>query len=385
MSVEIDTNSLSGELTGETKCRSCGAVLRYKPGTTHLKCEHCGATQGIEQADADVINKATEEINLEIFLRNQSLQEPTTTVTTVQCGSCGAQVSLKPHVISDACPFCATDLVVANHSINALIKPKSLLPFKIEQREAFEKFRQWLGGLWFAPGDLKKYANSDSRLVGMYIPYWTYDSTTESSYSGERGNDHTINESYVDSENGKTVTKSRPVTEIRWSPVSGYVSRDFNDVLVVASKSLPENYFRTLEPWDLKDLIALDENYLSGYRSESYQIDVNQSWNAAKKIMHEIIRADVCRDIGGDHQRIHSLNTEFDKTTFKHILLPIWISSYRYRGKVYRFLVNGRTGEVQGERPMSSIKIAGMVVLVITIAAAFYLYFAHGAPGVPEF
>jgi len=90
-----------------------------------------------------------------------------------------------------------------------------------------------------------------------------------------------------------------------------------------------------------------------------------------------IIRTDVCRDIGGDHQRIHSLKTEFDKTTFKHILLPIWISSYRYHGKVYRFLVNGRTGEVQGERPMSWIKIAGTAVLVIAIAAALYLHFSH--------
>ncbi|WP_350117165.1 hypothetical protein [Nitrosomonas sp.] len=379
MSVEIDSSRATQEVAEEMACRSCGAILRYMPGTLQLKCEHCGATQEIKQADADAVNKATEEINLENFLSRQSLQEQQTVVTTVQCEACGAQVTLKPHVTSDACPFCATDMVVANHSTNSLIKPKSLLPFKIEQREAFEKFRQWLGGLWFAPGDLKKYANSESKLAGMYIPYWTYDSATKSSYSGERGIDHTSHENYTANEDGKVVSKSRPVTEIHWTFVSGSVARDFNDVLVVASKSLPENYLRALEPWNLGDLTTYDEKYLSGYRSESYQIDVKQGWDTAKKIMNETIHADVCRDIGGDHQHIHSLDTVFDKTTFKHTLLPIWVSSYRYHDKVYRFIINGSTGEVQGERPWSWVKIAAAVVLVIAIAAILYLQLGHAS------
>ena len=76
----------------------------------------------------------------------------------------------------------------------------------------------------------------------------------------------------------------------------------------------------------------------------------------------------MCRDIGGDHQTIEGLQTRHDKTTFKHVLLPIWISSYRYGDGTYRFLVNARTGEVQGERPWSWIKIAlGAIAVVVAI------------------
>src|SRR5713101_1664932 len=85
------------------------------------------------------------------------------------------------------------------------------------------------------------------------------------------------------------------------------------------------------------------------------------------------IRATVCRDIGGDHQKIEALQTRHDKTTFKHILLPIWISSYRHGDRTYRFLVNARTGEVQGERPWSWIKIAlaavaAVIVIVVVVS-----------------
>jgi hypothetical protein len=77
------------------------------------------------------------------------------------------------------------------------------------------------------------------------------------------------------------------------------------------------------------------------------------------------------RDIGGDHQRVHSTDTQYDNITFKHILLPIWLSAYMYSTRTYRFLVNARTGEIQGERPWSWVKIsldvAAALAVIITI------------------
>lgn len=367
MNNEAQAFDATATVDGELKCRDCGAVLKYAPGTAKLKCEYCGAANEIAAADVAVQTEAVREIEFERFLSERFDKEEKQTVVTVKCGGCGANVSLKPNVTSDACPFCATNLVVTNGSTSSILKPKSLLPFKIEQKAAFQKFRDWLGGLWFAPNQLKRYAQSDSRLTGMYIPYWTYDSSTRSAYAGERGTDYTVSESYTTVENGKSVTKTIQVTRTRWDPVAGRVARDFDDVLVVASRSLPENYARALEPWDLQELVAFNEKFLSGYRTESYQVDVKQGWGKAMGIMEDTIRADVCRDIGGDHQRIHSLNTSYDATTFKHALLPIWISAYRYHGKAYRFLVNGRTGEVQGERPWSWAKIAGAVLVILSL------------------
>jgi len=170
--------------------------------------------------------------------------------------------------------------------------------------------------------------------------------------------------------NGKTQHRTRRVRKTRWYNVSGTVWESFNDVLVLASRSLPRKYTAKLEPWDLGNLEVYQDEYLSGFRAESYQVGLDEGFERAREIMDEQIRVLIRRDIGGDEQRISSVNTQHDNVTFKHVLLPIWISAYRYNKQVYRFLVNGRTGELQGERPWSWIKIALTVMAVLAAGTA---------------
>ena len=107
-----------------------------------------------------------------------------------------------------------------------------------------------------------------------------------------------------------------------------------------------------------------------GFRAESYHVDLAEGFDHSRQIMDIHIRTLVRSDIGGDEQRISSIRTQHDNVTFKHILLPVWISAYRYKDKIYRFLINGRTGEVQGERPWSWAKIVLLVAGVLCAAAA---------------
>jgi len=148
-----------------------------------------------------------------------------------------------------------------------------------------------------------------------------------------------------------------------------HVNNLFDDIPVIASRSLPENYTQKLEPWNLKDLVPYNDKYLSGFRSESYQVSIVEGLGIAKERMIPEIRSTVYKDIGGDEQRIYTMNTSYNNVTFKHILLPIWISTYRYKDKLYRFLINGQTGEVQGERPYSAVKILLAVLAAIAIIA----------------
>jgi hypothetical protein len=161
---------------------------------------------------------------------------------------------------------------------------------------------------------------------------------------------------------------------IRWRPASGVVGRAFDDTLVVGSRSIPRPLAEALEPWDLHGLVAYDDEYLSGFMAERYQVDVREGWTRARQRMELVIRSDVERDIGGDHQRIHTLDTTHRDITFKHVLLPMWICSYRYRGEIYRFLVNARTGEVQGQRPWSAVKIGLAVALGLIVAFVIFRY-----------
>jgi LSD1 subclass zinc finger protein len=356
----------------QLSCNNCGAILKFAPGTHAIACPYCNTQNEIEQQSEEVKQEAIQEIDYLSFLKHNKDSSQKMQVSTVKCPSCAAVSTLKPNVTSDVCAFCGTSLVLDKASISTIIKPKALLPFALDHKKGMEAFKNWLSGLWFAPNNLTRIARHSEALKGMYLPYWTYDADTYSSYTGERGDDYTETETYTDS-NGDTQT--RQVTRTRWYYVSGNVQNLFDDVTVIASNSLPREYAQALDPWDLENLVPYDEKFLSGFQAEAYQVELEQGFDYAKGIMDGEIRSTINRDIGGDHQRIHSLNTEYDNITFKHILLPIWISSYKYGDKIYRFLVNARTGEVQGERPYSWIKIALAVLAgIIVVGLMFYLF-----------
>jgi hypothetical protein len=127
---------------------------------------------------------------------------------------------------------------------------------------------------------------------------------------------------------------------------------------------LPFQIAQSLEPWDLENLTDFDSKYLSGFLTETYQLEPQDGFKIAKDRMNQVILQSVKRDIGGDVQQVHSLETAYNDIKFKHILLPVWMNSYRYGGKIFHFVINARTGEVQGERPWSWIKIAAFAALI---------------------
>jgi len=362
------SSGFSEEKTSQTfKCASCAGQMTYAPGSSAQKCPYCGHENPIPESEADI-----HELDYAAHLRQLAEEENTSEQLTVTCGECGAETTTDPNIIARECPFCGSPLVATAHS-QKQIQPKSLLPFHITRDQARASFQKWLTSRWFAPNALKKMAQQEGRLNGIYVPYWTYDSKTTSFYRGERGEHYWETQHYTARENGKTVHKTRRVRKTRWYPASGTVWISFDDILVLASNSLPRKYTLALEPWDLDHLVPYQDDYLSGFKAESYHVDLALGFETAQGIMDTQIRQRIRMDIGGDEQRIHTVRTQHDQVTFKHILLPVWISAYRCKNRVFRFLVNARTGEVQGERPWSWIKIVMLVMAILAtigIAAA---------------
>jgi LSD1 subclass zinc finger protein len=354
---------MSTDSTRFYPCNSCGAKLEFSPGQRSLKCPFCGAENAIAEASTEEKAKAEEKLDFIAYLREQSGNEPTLERQTVKCPGCGAQSQLPPNVTADRCAFCAAPLVAGSAYALRTIQPRAIAPFEIKEGDARQRFKQWLEGLWFAPNALKQAARAESGLKGIYIPYWTYDSNSQTPYMGERGEIYFEVERYY--ENGEE--KTREVERIRWWPVSGNVSVRFNDVTVPASQSVPKNYADGLAPWDYGRLQPYRDDYVSGFTVEAYQIGLEPGFNLAQQNMEVVIRDAICRDIGGAQQRILSMSPYYFDISFKHILLPIWMSSYRYADKTYRFLVNGQTGTVQGERPYSVWKIAGAVTAAVAV------------------
>ena len=351
-------------------CPNCGASLSYKPGTTQLTCEHCGSSFDIKTDGASAADAQKENDLLAALSGNwQALQAQVQTYV-IKCPACGAETSLDQNAFTGACAFCGTPLSVQPDA-RSVAHPQAVLPFKVDRDAAVADYTKWLRKLWFAPNDLKKAASAD-RFNGVYLPFWTFDAATESDYRGERGEHYTETQTRV--VNGKTETER--VTKTRWFPASGRVARFFNDLLVTASRAMPEKHLNQLEPWDLANLVPYDPRYLTGFKAEISQVSIVDGYNEAKQVMARRIEQDVRHDIGGDEQRVSSVNTRYDKQTYKYILLPVWLSVYRFRNKVYRFVVNARTGEVHGERPWSFWKIA-LAVLVVVIVIGVIAYFLN--------
>lgn len=349
-------------------CQQCGAVLKYAPGTEHLVCEYCGTENRIELQQALI-----QEYDLQQALQTLAQARPETTELSIHCQECGAgfQFAAKNH--AGECPFCGAPIVAATGEIKP-IQPKSLLPFRIDEATARQCFQDWISSLWFAPNAVKKHARSDTKLSGVYLPFWTFDSQTATQYSGERGDVYYVQEAVQVVRNNRVVTEMRRVPKIRWTPVSGRVQRFFDDVVVGASNSLPRKILDALQPWDLQALVPYEEKYLSGFRSEYYQVELAVGFDRARQLMDNQIYLDICRDIGGDHQRIHQVSTHHSGTTYKHCLLPVWSAAFRYRHKAYRFVINGRTGKVQGERPYSIWKIVFAALAALLLAAGLFYY-----------
>lgn len=361
------------QLSSTFGCTNCGADLHYEPGTTDLKCGYCGTENHI---DVDV-SKEIEELDFLTNLATAEKESEQLTINAIKCNACGSTSSIEKNLKSALCPYCSNALIIEDAHEEHFLKPKSLLPFKLDKNEALNNFSKWIKKLWFAPNALKKAILDTDRFKGVYLPFWTYDSDTFTKYTGQRGEYYYVNESYTTTENGKMVTKTRRVRKTRWYFTSGRVSKFFDDVLVGASESMPRKYIDKLEPWDLENLIPFDERFLSGYITEKYQTNLETGFGIAKDYMAPEIDRLIRRDIGGDEQRILSKNTKYSEITFKHLLLPAYISAFRFKEKLFRFVVNARTGEVQGERPWSTWKIA-IAVLFGLIAIGIIYLFASG-------
>lgn len=344
------------------RCSACNGPLQYKPGTQSLTCPYCGTENPVPQlAEAGpppLLDLSAALADPESALRGDRLD-----VALLRCGACGAEFTMAPNLRADRCPFCGSPSVQQQEAGSApMLRPQGVIPFAMDKPAVRDLYRRWLHGLWFAPNALKREARQEDLVEGLYLPYWSFDCATRTDYDGARGD-------YYYTGSGKNRTR-----RTRWSNAHGRVQEAFSDVLVLASESLPRGLTEKLEPWSLQRLETFQPAYLSGFRAERYAVALPQGFSLAQQRMLVAIRAEVSRDIGGDTQRIDRMQTDWLQPQFRHLLLPVWVAAYRYRGRSFRFLVNGQTGEVQGERPWSALKLAVAGVLAaLAIAGAMLL------------
>ena len=340
-------------------CINCGAELRYQPGTSNISCAYCGHQEAIA-----VDENGFEELELYPYLKEMGAQKHSEEISMLHCKNCGANQHVEENYKSLHCVYCTMPLILEDVYKEDWILPGAVLPFQIDQKKSFQIFKKWVDSLWFAPNNLKKAALDPQFTKGLYLPYWTFDAQLQASYSGQRG-EYYYETQRVRNSQGKTVSKR--VRKTRWYPASGNISGFVDDTLVKASKQKKGRIPSKIARWNLKLLKPFNSSFLSGFVTEKYTIPLNQGHLSAKGEAKHIAERWCRQDIGGDTQRVTSMDMNLSKETFKHILLPVYVSAYRFNSKEYNFFINGENGTISGTRPYSFWKIFFTVVLVLAI------------------
>ncbi len=400
-SMQQDGGLQPGRLTdtGEARifpCQACGADLKFHIGLQSLNCEFCGHQQDIQHRDDAVVEQDFHQMLQRIQQQRQERKRQAErgqaagdvgdsgaaagqraaeqSHQEVRCESCGGNVEFYGTLTSTSCPYCDVPIQLerAHQSDPERIPVDAMLPFLVDRQRAGVQLGQWLESRWFAPGDFREGAQQ-GHFNGVYLSYFTFDSLTFTIWSGHRGDHY-----YVTVGSGNTQRRERRTS---WRPVSGRFQRFFDDVLILANSGLQRSYLEALEPWPLSQVVPFNQQFLAGLLSRTYDIELDECFAAARAKIEAALQADVKGRIGGDEQRIADMNSQYDAITFKHLLLPVWLMAYRYKGKSYQVFINACTGQVSGERPWSLPKIVLTILIVILIIAGLFMYSNRSANG----
>jgi len=336
-------------------CPACGAEANWDPATQKLLCPFCGTESAVS-----LETRSGTTVIVEHDLAAALSQIPAdqrgwqAAKTTVRCQSCKALSVFDPDKIGQRCEFCGSAQLVPYTEVQDAFRPESLLPLKLSEPQARDLIRRWYKRQWLAPNALHKKAMTDT-VRAVYLPYWTFDANAYARWTAESGTYY-----YTGSGNKRQ-------RHVRWTPVSGDLSHVFDDDLVSASLGVDAKRLKDVEPFPTDTLIPYDPGYLAGWTVERYQIDLVAAAERSRAQMLAVLRTLCGQAVPGDTHRNLQVQATFTAEKFKHILVPVWLMSYRYRTTAYQVVVNGVTGEMSGGRPWSWIKISLLVLLAIII------------------
>ncbi|MGN0495502.1 MAG: hypothetical protein ACI4GW_04685 [Lachnospiraceae bacterium] len=357
---EFNMNVVETKEETDKKCPQCGGVMDFDPATGNLHCPYCDYEESIP-VEADTPKQAEElDFDSAEFTANKDWGVET---KTVLCKSCGAESIYDALQTSAVCPFCGSNQVMDQNETDT-IAPGGVVPFSISDKQASEMFHNWIKKKFFCPKLAKDSAKPD-KFKGIYLPYWTFDTQTFSTYTGEYGIDKQRRD-----RDGNTHT------ETEWHQTSGKYNEFIDDELVLATNKQDKNMLRGIEPFDTANNKTYKPEYIAGFVAERYSIGLKDAWKTAETSIRNKLKNHVSDKIRKEHRadrtRNVRLNTTFTNKTYKYLLLPIWVSNFKYNDKVYQFMVNGQTGKISGKTPISVPKVVITVLAVIVLIVLLY-------------
>jgi predicted RNA-binding Zn-ribbon protein involved in translation (DUF1610 family) len=319
-------------------CPRCGARIAARGMDGGLLCGFCGyAPDAKDSQDTQLASDNEQDWVAAIYaVQGHRWQLPRERAFT--CGTCGAMVVMPPSNVSADCPFCGTSYVTQTADERELIEPTGVVPFAFDAQDAWARIGSWLGEQRFAPADLDEQA-AQALPRPIYLPFWTFDIEGEIGWRGWE----------------VSTSHARPVR----APVSGSVPLLYDDILVPATRSVPEDLLSALE-YDTRRLIPYSPDLLASWPAEVYSVALADASLVAREFARRSPRTqgllNTSVSVAGNIQDLAIEGAQLSVLSYKLALLPVWVGGYMYEGKSYRVLVNGQTGVVEGEVPRNTVQ-----------------------------
>lgn len=326
-------------------CPRCGASTAYSARDGGLTCTACDYYEPPQKA---VVGRGAQQFEFTPESMERAAQGWGETRKELQCQGCGAYTSVSPESLSHACPFCGSNKVIQRAAPQDILRPRFLIPFKLEGAACHQNVREWLGSSWMTPGALRRLA-AVADFTGIYLPFWVFEAVTRASWQAEVA--HTETERYY--EDGEWKTRTKTV----WKWESGQVELVLEDILIEGTGRLSPVLLGRIKQCDLHELAPYEPKYLAGFQAQAYDIPLETAWESGRHQMRETTQQ-ACRSQASDSQmRNFSMELDFDQERWRYVLLPVYMAVYQYDHKSYQVMVNGQTGLVSGQRPVDWLKV----------------------------
>jgi len=318
-----------------------------------LKCEVCGSL--IDEEDLFCANCGTEAPK-----REERGSAPADSARVArhnfECSGCGASMSYDAGAEALRCPFCGS-VDMRQKRDAKILAPSRVIPFQLGRREAEAAMRAWLGRGFWRPGDLAQEANV-VKMTPVYVPYWVFEATT-----------HT----YWTADTSQTPLGARG----DWCPLSGEHRGRYAGLLIGASGALAPSETAAICPFDLGAGRPPDGVDLEHVTVEQFSLARKYARPLARQGLEQSETA-ACesRYVPGRARNVH-VNVRIESMASEPVLLPVWIMAYRYRDRLFRFLLNGQTGRSTGQAPTSLKKIL-IAVAIAAVVLLLLLFLAGG-------
>ncbi len=348
--------------TLDYQCPSCGAPLSLDPSSGQIVCANCGNKYKPE--DIEALQKAEQQEGSFSWAAGQQTaeREKLENMTVYHCQNCGAIIECDENTVATHCPYCDNNVIIGERAEGGL-KPNAIVPFEITTKELPDAINRFYGNKKLLPRNFFS-ASRLSKVQGIYIPFWMFKGTAEGTamFSAERIRHYT--------QGNYDCTETSHYRLIREGSLS------FKNVGVDASTKMDDDLMDSLEPYDLSKMVPFKGAYLTGYLADRYDSSPEAELERAEKRMRNTASSAFASTTGGYtsvmpiREAYQIRNAEAD-----YVMLPVYLVNNEYDGKKYQYAINGQTGKVIGELPVSKERVRHyfLITMGVVFAAVFGL------------